>query len=305
MKILVLGGGNSPERPVSLRSADAVAQTLTGLGHQVSCCDPKDGDKALQTAMARVDLVFPILHGAGGEDGTIQTLIERTGKPYLGSGIAASQLCFDKVAYKRLLQQHLIATPDSDMVDAAGFKRSPLSDQPYVLKPASGGSSIDTFIIRDPAAADLDAIADAFGRYAKLLLEELIEGVEITVPVLDGKALPVIEIVPPHGQEFDYSNKYNGETAELCPPQHVNAADQTAAQRLAESIHQLAGCRHLSRTDIIITPEHELYVLETNTLPGMTGESLFPRSAAVSGLAWPQLVETFVDLVAASQKTAS
>jgi D-alanine-D-alanine ligase len=305
MKILVLGGGNSSERPVSLRSAAAVAETLAELGYDVSRCDPKDGDAALRQALAQADLVFPILHGAGGEDGAIQAIIEQTKKPYLGSGVAASQLCFDKAAYKKLLQQHLIATPEGQMVDLAGFQNSPLSQRPYVLKPVSGGSSIDTFIVRDPATADQTAIAQAFERYTQLLLEELVEGVEITVPVLGVDALPVVEIVPPDGQEFDYENKYNGATSELCPPRNVTEADQAAAQHLAKAIHQATGCRHLSRTDMIITPGHEIYVLETNTLPGMTGQSLFPRAAAVSGLDWPQLVARFVELASAKTPAVS
>jgi D-alanine-D-alanine ligase len=200
------------------------------------------------------------------------------------------------VSYKRLLQQHLIATPDSEIVDYDGFQRSTLSQRAYVLKPVSGGSSIDTFIVRDPTTTDHTAIRAAFERYTQLLLEELIEGTEITVPVLGDKALPVIEIIPPQGKVFDYENKYNGATTELCPPQNVSKADQSAAQRLAESIHELTGCRHLSRTDIIITPQHDLYVLETNTLPGLTDQSLFPRAAAASGLSWPELISTFVGL---------
>ena len=129
-----------------------------------------------------------------------------------------------------------------------------------------------------------------------MLLEELIEGTEVTVGVLDQTALPVVEIVPPQGQEFDYENKYNGATQELCPPQHVSLADQLAARQLAETVHLLTGCHHLSRTDIIITPEHHLYVLETNTIPGLTDQSLFPKAAAAAGIAWSGLVKQFIDL---------
>jgi D-alanine-D-alanine ligase len=295
MNILVLNGGDSPERAVSLRSGEAVAQAARKLGHHVTQLDPHDDAAQLPAALAAAELVLPILHGAGGEDGQIQDQLEAAGVAYLGSRPAASRLCFDKPAFKALLRRHRLPTPAAAIVDAASLATSPLAQQPFVLKPADGGSSVDTFIVRDPTHLPA-GLAAAFGRYPTMLLEELIEGTEATVAVLDNTALPVVEIIPPQGQEFDYTNKYNGATAELCPPQHITPADQRLAQQLAEAAHRLASCRHLSRTDIMITPDHHLFILETNTLPGLTAQSLFPKAAAAAGLDWPALVARFIEL---------
>jgi D-alanine-D-alanine ligase len=138
-----------------------------------------------------------------------------------------------------------------------------------------------------------------------MLLEELIEGTEITVPILGDQALPVIEIIPPQGKEFDYENKYNGTTQELCPPQHVSAEKQQEAQRLAEKIHKAAGVRHLSRTDIIIDENGKLWVLELNTIPGLTDQSLFPKAAAAAGINMQQLMQKFLDMIVSEQSATT
>lgn len=295
MKILVIGGGKFGEREVSLRSSEAVRLALIDLGYDVSFADPADGEAKLRRAIAASQVVFPILHGEGGEDGSIQEIVEEAGRPYLGADVAASRLCFNKAALKERLRSAGILTPASEMVDRAGFERSELRRRPFVLKPLDSGSSIDTFIVRD-VSGDLAGPRAVFAKRPRMLLEELIEGTEITVPVLDQAALPVIEIIPPSGQEFDYENKYNGATAELIPPKHVGEEAVKQAQRLAEKIHRLAGVRHLSRTDMIVTPDGKLCVLEINTLPGFTSQSLYPKAAAAAGLDWKDLVEQLVRL---------
>jgi D-alanine-D-alanine ligase len=300
MKLLILGGGHSPERDVSLRSAAAVTAAVRELGHTAIQLDPRDDHDRLAAALRDCDMVLPILHGAGGEDGTIQVLIEAAGKPYLGTRPEASRQCFDKFLYHQQLAAHQLPTPASQPVDRTDFPASDLARRPYVLKPVTGGSSVDTFIVRDPAQPPAHML-EAFDHYPTMLLEELVEGTEVTVGVLEDSALPVVEIIPPAGQEFDYDNKYNGTTQELCPPRHVSAADQQQAQKLALAAHRLMGCRHLSRTDIIITPQHQFYILETNTLPGLTAQSLFPQAAAAAGLSWQQLVERFIALAKAAQ----
>jgi D-alanine-D-alanine ligase len=268
------------------------------LGHEVAYLDTKGrADDEIVAAARKAEVVLPILHGKGGEDGSIQRLLDEAGRPYLGSGAVASETCFDKALLKRLMEQNDILTPRSEMVTAASFQRSDLIRAPFVLKPVDGGSSLDTLIVR-ALPFDASRVHELFKHYDRMLLEELIEGVEITVPVLGDEALPVIEIVPPQGREFDYDNKYNGETAEICPPQHVSAEAQTRAQRLAEQMHRLAGARHLSRTDMMLTAAGELYVLETNTMPGLTGQSLYPKSAAVAGLPWARLVARLIELAA-------
>ncbi len=294
MKVLVLLGDKSPEREVSLRSGKAVADALSRAGHEVSQYDPADGYDGLDAFTGKVDCVFPILHGVGGEDGQIQKELEKRNLKYLGADSKTSEITFDKTRLKQILNKLSILTPRGDIVNKDQFISSPLSKAPFVLKPNDGGSTIDAFIVRNPEYQNVDL--KVFDKYKTMLLEELIEGSEITVPILDGKALPVIEIIPPAGKEFDYENKYNGQTQEICPPKNVSQEDQVKAQKIAEKIHQEVGIRHLSRTDIIVDKQGNHYVLETNTMPGMTGQSLFPKAAAVAGISMEELVDRFVQM---------
>jgi D-alanine-D-alanine ligase len=294
MRVLVLLGGDSNEREVSLRSGAAVRDALTDGGHDVQIFDPQQGYEGLKDFVGKVDFVFPILHGKGGEDGTVQAELEKSGFKYLGADSRVSRFCFDKVAFKKLLNKLSILVPKGEVVTKDSILNSGLIKKPYVLKPIDGGSTIDAFIIRNPKTNSYNP--KVFNKYGKMLLEELIIGSEITVPVLGDTALPVIEIIPPDGKEFDYENKYNGATAEICPPKTVFEDKQKEAQEIAEKVHNAAGVRHLSRTDIIIDKDGKLWVLELNTMPGMTAQSLFPKSAAVVGITMPQLVNKFVEL---------
>lgn len=282
--VIVLAGGTSDEHEVSVRSGAAVARALAAAGYEVTTLDPANGLEQFLPKLQAADAIFPALHGAGGEDGELQKFLEAHKIRYVGADSQASALCFDKARYADLLMEHGIVTPATEVADQAHFEHSALRQRPFVLKPNDGGSSIDTFIVREPTRVDVAAIKQAFQRHRTMLLQALIEGIEITVPVVGSKALPVIEIIPPAGGEFDYENKYNGQTQELCPPKHVGAAVQKQAQALAEHIHHLTGCRDMSRTDFIVTPAHALYVLETNTIPGLTGESLLPKAAHAAGM---------------------
>jgi D-alanine-D-alanine ligase len=303
MRILVLAGGDSDERDVSLRSGAAVSNALTAAHHVNRMFDP-----AAMPLTAKLteefDVAFPVIHGRGGEDGELQRQLENFGLAYVGSEVASSRLCFDKWAYREAMLQAGLAMAGAAIVSADNYQANPLAAKPYVLKPVSGGSSIDTFIVRDLANAPHDQIRDAFVRHEQMLLEELIEGIELTVGVLGGQPLPVIEIVPPEGAEFDYENKYNGATQELCPPEHVSSELQAQAQELALKAHQLAGCRDFSRTDIMIDRSNELVILETNTIPGMTDQSLFPRMAATAGIPMPELCDRLAAM-AAKRRTAT
>lgn len=292
--VAVLAGGNSSEREVSLRSGAAVAAALQAAGYEVTVFDTTDNLAALRSAATSIDVVFPALHGKGGEDGTIQQQLDELHLPYVGTGATASALCFDKWRYKQFLQSRQLPVTSGELVDAGAFAASDVAQAPYVLKPYDGGSSIDTFIVRDPATAPVERIHDAFSRHRHLLLEPLVEGTEITVGVLDGKPLTVIEIIPPTGGEFDYANKYNGKTAELCPPEHVSEAAQHTASRLAADLHASLGCGGFSRTDMIVCSDDSLVILETNTIPGMTDQSLFPKAARQSGIDMPALVDMLV-----------
>jgi D-alanine-D-alanine ligase len=295
MKILVLGGGTSPEREISLQSSAAVRAALESLHHTVTYLDAAEGDEAILAAAKDVELIMPILHGPGGEDGEIQALLERTGKPYLGSGVEASQRCINKVIVKELLLQNGLPTARFAVVTKESFATSPIATKPFVLKPVDDGSSVGLLVVRE-LPYDQAKVDELFSHHSDLLLEELVVGTEITVPILGTEVMPIVEIMPPAGESFDYENKYNGHSTELCPPQHVTKEVQEQAQALAMKIHTLVGARHLSRTDMIVRPDGSIMVLEINTLPGMTSASLYPKSAAAAGYDFEKLVARFVEL---------
>lgn len=296
MKVLVLGGGDSPEKEVSLRSAKSVANAARQAGFDVLEADPSDGLEFLDK-LPKGTVVLPILHGINGEDGVIQAELEKRGLPFLGADSASSAACFDKWLTLQAFKQYGVPTAQSQLIKKEDFARSKLSKKPYVLKVVHGGSSIGVLIARDPKAVSQKQIDEIFEMESRAVLEELVEGVEITVPVLDNTALPVIEIVPPLDGEFDYDNKYNGKTTELCPPKNVSDGVQAEAQRLALKAHKIRNCRHLSRTDFIVRPDGGLIVFDINTIPGLTDQSLYPKAAKVAGLSMPALVTRFVDLI--------
>lgn len=296
MKVLVIGGGTSSERDISLRSSRAIYTAAKKAGHIVEFYDWNGTEGWIKEHATRFDVVLPILHGLGGEDGEIQRLLEKLEVKYLGSDSTASKVCFDKDKALDILSRNNVLTPTGYLVTFEQYQDDPLASNAHVLKPYNGGSSIDTFICADAASRDLNAIRAAFGRHERLLLEEFIQGVEITVPMLDGANLPIIEIVPPEGELFDRENKYNGRTAELIPPKNLSKELQASAKEIAAASHKVLGCRHLSRTDIIVAND-KLYVLEVNTMPGMTDQSLFPKAAAHAGMEFPQFADYLIGLV--------
>ena len=297
-KVLVLLGGTSDEREISFRSGAAVTAALRAAGHSVEEIDPSSGLNHEKVATA--DIIFPVLHGTGGEDGQIQKELEDMGVPYVGSGVESSELCFDKWVYKQFLQTHDIPTPNGQLLDETSFWASPFSKNKFVLKPNDGGSSVDTYIHRG-GEVPAETISDIYSRHPKMLLEELIEGTEITIGVLVDEPLPVIEIIPPESGEFDYENKYNGKTQELCPPQNVSEDIQAKAKELALRVHKLCGCRDFSRTDMMVTPLGELWILETNTIPGLTEQSLLPKAAATAGISMTELCDRLVQMTLSRQ----
>jgi len=296
VKILLLAGGISAEHDVSVRSGDNVEKALIELRHTVVRADPAATGFDLNALATDVGAVFPILHGEGGEDGVLQEQLEIIGVPFLGSDSRSSRIAFDKEAFKELMDEHAIPVPKGEVVSADSFTQSPLVSAPFVLKPIDGGSSIDTHIER-VAPVDVKKFSVAFSRHTKLLLEELIEGQEITVGILGEEALPIILITPPEGGEFDYENKYNGKSQEQLVTHELSDAVQAAAKKLALQVHKAVGCRDLSRVDIIVRSDGSLVVLEINTIPGLTSESLLPKAAAGIGLSFTDLVDRFVHLV--------
>lgn len=296
MNILVLGGDNSQEREVSLRSAKAVADAARQAGFDVIEADPADGLDVLDN-LPKNTIVLPILHGIGGEDGVIQAELEKRHLPYLGSDAKVSSACFDKWQTRQTLIAAGIKVPEAVRVNKDTYLEQSLFKKPHVLKIVHGGSSIGTLLVRDPKKVDQRRIDELFKLENDAVLEELVEGIEITVPILDQTALPPLEVRPPEGGEFDYENKYNGESAELCPPPSLNNEQIKSAQKTAEQVHKAMGCRHLSRVDTIMKAGGNFVTLEINTIPGLTDQSLFPKSAAVAGISMPALVTKFVDLI--------
>lgn len=290
MRVLLLAGGLSNEREVSLRSGATIANVLKSLDYEYQIADPADKKFNLLSAAKRSDVVFIALHGKHGEDGEVQKVLEDAKIPFTGSGFTSSKLCSDKWKYKKFLSKNDIPSPKGSLVSLHRKKNS-LFENSYVLKPCDEGSSLDTLIVRVPTAENLVAAERLLENHEEMLLEELIIGTEITVGILGSEPLPIIEIIPPKNEEFDYDNKYNGKTQELCPPKNVSKNLQSEAQKLALKIHELTGCQDMSRTDIMIDPKGNMYVLETNTIPGLTDQSLLPKMVQAAGLSMEDLVQ--------------
>lgn len=301
MRVLIIGGGISDEREISSRSAKAVFNAVNP-EYQKFLYDWDGTEDWLLENAPHYDVALPILHGVGGEDGQIQRLLEKAGIAYLGSDVAASELCIDKVKTQAVLAQNGINVPEQAVVNENEYQSHPIANGPHVLKPILGGSSIDTYVCKQ-GRINGEKVAASFAKYQTMILERCIIGPEITVPVLDGYDLPVIEIIP--GNEFfDYETKYDGSSQEICGPESIDADVQKHAQAVAKKCHEILGCRHLSRVDILLDESKTPYVIEINTMPGLTDQSLFPKAAAHIGMSMPELVEYFVQLAAKSATTS-
>ncbi|MDR1608711.1 MAG: D-alanine--D-alanine ligase [Deltaproteobacteria bacterium] len=303
-RVALLVGGHSSEREVSLASGQNVLNRLNPERYEVRVFDPAVDLARLVEAAPNLDVVFPVLHGAAGEDGSIQGLLSLLGLPYVGSGVLASALCLDKKAAKDVYRQNNCPVAQ----DLLCLSQTPLEEQikaisttigfPVVIKPLDQGSSVGLTIAQSPEEA-LVALKKAFELSKQALAEKFIKGRELTVAVLGNdrpKALPPIEIIPGPGHGFfDYEAKYApGQAQEICPA-HLTPEETLKVQDLALLAHKALGCRGLSRTDFILA-EGIFYLLETNTLPGLTENSLLPKAALAAGLSFPALLDTLIDL---------
>jgi len=294
-KVALLSGGKSNEREISLKSGSSVKVALKEAGYEVISLDPINDPATYLDDFKNCDVVFPVLHGKYGEDGVIQKFLAENNIKFVGSGSVASDLCFDKYKYYLFLKNRNILMPETYLVNKDEYLKLKLKSYPHVVKPNDGGSSIDTFIIREPGSFNFDQALNAFNKYSQMLVQSLIEGIELTVAIVGEESLPVIEIIPPKDKEFDYENKYNGETSELCPPKNISLGLQKKAQELALEVHKLVNCRHISRSDFILTKDNKLYLLETNTIPGLTNQSLVPKAAFQVGMTMPILCKKLVE----------
>lgn len=296
MRILLIAGGWSGEREVSLSGARQIEKSLRALGHTVTLFDPARDLRGLQTAADGQDFAFINLHGSPGEDGLIQSLLERRNLPYQGADARSSLLALNKAVSKQIFETAGLTTPAWEFVPAChvGDWR-PLLPFPLVVKPNTGGSSLGVGIIT--AEDELEtylARPEIAGQ--DLLAEELIHGEEMTCGVLDGEMLPPILIRPRHGRFFDYDSKYiPGATEEICPAP-VSPKLTACLQTMARTAHDALGLSDYSRADFMVTADGTPYLLEVNTLPGMTATSLLPQEALAVGLSFEQLLARLIEL---------
>lgn len=294
--IVVLYGGDTLEREISLLSGTNVAELCRTAGYSVRLIDPKFEPDFIES-LTSDDVVLLMLHGAFGEDGQVQRLLDEAGVTYVGSGPIACEQSFDKIMCKGLLASVGFDVPRGHVIDAKSFVGDSLTTEPYVLKPVRGGSSIGMYIARKADEADAKKALNALDTSDQMMIEELIEGIEVTVGIVGDEVLPLILIQPPDGKEFDYENKYNGATNEIANPEDISPELQQKVQKIALQVHDAIGARHLSRTDMIIDAQERVFILDVNTSPGMTKESLVPKAAAAAGISGPELMKKLISLV--------
>jgi D-alanine-D-alanine ligase len=314
VKVAVLKGGASLERQVSLRSAARVEDALDRLGHEVV---PIDVDASLMQRLrdSDADVAFVALHGRGGEDGTVQELLEIVDIPYTGSGVLACMRSMDKVLTKHLLVREGIPTPDFFAFTEVAFREFGAADAlpaieerlgfPVVVKPAAQGSALGIKFAASPDVVP-EALVAAFSYDDRVLLERHVEGRELAVGLLDGQhgvePLPIVEAKPREEYFFDFEARYEiGKTDYACPadlPPDVAAR----AQELAVATYELLGCYGFARVDMMLPEDGVPQILEAQAIPGLTETSLYPQAAEAAGISFDQLVERLVGLALARSR---
>lgn len=286
--VALLMGGPGKERDVSLRSGAAVSKALSSAGARVVEIDVTGTEIDLPDS---VDLAFNIIHGTFGEDGQLQTLLHARGIPYTGEGIEGSRTAFDKILSKEAFDRAGVPTSSWQKIRRGETPSLPL---PYVVKAPRQGSSVGVHIVRDAALLPA-ALEDCFQYGDEVLVEKFFVGRELTVGILGGKALPVVEIVPVGGF-YDYDHKYTSGASEYFVPAHLSESESASVQSTACAAHNALGLEVYSRVDILLAPDGSMSVLEINTIPGMTELSLLPKAAAVAGLDFASLCEEIAGL---------
>jgi D-alanine-D-alanine ligase len=300
-RVGVLMGGASSEREISLKSGKAVFSALSQAGLEVVAIDittdnPLDNIKLLKEY--NLDCVFIALHGRFGEDGVIQGILEKLNLPFTASGVKASRLAMDKIGSLKLFSQGGLTVPNSQFLEKSAYRKEKVFNNqlgfPLVVKPANHGSSIGLSLVEDqsqlPAAIEL-----AFKFDEHIIIQEYISGRELTVGILDESALPVIEIIP-HNKFFDFAAKYQDNATEYIVPAELEEETALKLRQEASQAHKLLGCYGCSRVDFILTKSNVSYILEINTIPGMTASSLLPKAAKVMGIDFNQLCLKLLEL---------
>jgi D-alanine-D-alanine ligase len=345
LKILVLMGGTSAERDVSLASGEAIVKALKDSGHRVLALDAAEGQKLLsddgkylpggvkqkppdlaelerqskQAALeaihsfdfSEVDVVFLALHGGQGEDGTIQALLDLTGKPYTGSGVLASALAMDKAMSKKIFEREGILTPEWFLIHDFDPSKTVLIAKrikeefgfPCVVKPNNQGSTVGLSVLEDEKNLE-EALECARQYSSRILAEHFVVGRELTVGILGDTPLPVVEIIPEHGI-YDYECKYtHGKSRYVCPAE-ISEEKSREIQAAGLKAFKALGCEGYARVDFRYGDDEKLYCLEVNTLPGMTSLSLVPMGAKALGIDFPELVDRIARLAMQKGKPGS
>ncbi len=332
LKILLLAGGGSGEREVSLTSGEAVHEALLRLGHTVHAIDPATGKSLLRADgvfaalpwdanaadsqelvpltlagalespdLRNLDIVFVVLHGGAGENGSIQNLLELSGMKFTGSDMTASAVAMDKAISKRLFESQGILTPDwalyrlpaGGIDDALCRKIVGQFSFPIIVKPNDCGSTIG--LSKVDSADDLPAaLSTALSHASNILIETYITGREVTVAVLDGQALPVVEIKPAN-ELYDYEAKYTTGKSEYVVPAEIPPATASQLRDTAGRVFDIIGASGLARVDFILAEDGRFYCLELNTVPGMTSLSLAPMAAGAAGIEFDQLISKVIE----------
>ena len=302
LTVALLSGGISYEREVSLHGGDQIFEALDKKKYSILRYDPKTDLKRLISDAPRIDVAFINLHGPLGEDGTVQGLLDLLSIPYQGSGVIGSSIAMNKLVSKQLYEQSGLPVPPYMVIERtnAGSAEDWTGRMglPLVVKPVQGGSSIGVNIVRSKDSLE-SAVAAAFAHDNTVLIETYIEGIEITGGVIGNnelEALPIIEIIPDSEHDFfDYEAKYAaGVTREICPAR-IDDNLTEKARTYSKRAHRALFCKGYSRTDMILR-DNEIYVLETNTIPGMTATSLLPLAAKTAGITFSQLLDKLIRL---------
>lgn len=298
-RVGVLMGGCSAEREVSLRTGDGVATALESRGHDIAriVWEPDEEDLPGLLRRSRIDVVFIALHGRGGEDGCVQGMLELLRIPYTGSGVLASALAMDKIKAKELFRLHNVPTPPyyvatrDDLESLASVHGS--FGFPAIVKPQREGSTIG--VAKVDSAADLAvAIEGALAFDDQVLVERFVRAMEVHVGLLDNRVLGAIEVSPREGL-YDYRAKYTPGMTDYVVPPRLPSTRLRGVMNLAERAARALGCRGACRVDVLVTEGENEYVLEVNTLPGMTATSLLPKIAAHSGMSYEELCDAILD----------
>lgn len=302
-KIAVLMGGPGSERDVSLATGRGVSKALRSAGANVVDVDVRDENFKLPDD---VDLAFITIHGTFGEDGQVQKILETRGIAYTGEGVQGSELAFDKIRSKENFVEHGVRTPKSEVITAGSRPTLPI---PIVVKPPRQGSTVGVYIIKSGSELD-PALAEAAKFDRELLVEEFIQGRELTIGILGDQALPIIEIIPKSGF-YDFNNKYpflnpqaGGGADHVCPAR-IESEKAKEIQELALRAHRSLGLQVYSRVDVLLPDNAPPTVLEVNTIPGMTEASLLPEAAAAAGINYVDLCLRIIELSRARMEGAA